>query len=237
MDHQIIRNNWNGLTKLLMDPVMEVSKKYFEMIFLKSDTFEKCIEKNMHNIFHLYVSKPCCKCTKDIPFKHKGSINEQILQLFVRRDGDNKCQRLNPTCICAYRVIPSLSLQSVDITLLYKIIKTIDNGNLHIGIISKYKEIRDTRNYLFHQGDDKSVSKENFEKFCKILTDSHEYILKFIDDEEFSKHTCENINEILRTTYNWSAQNQIGQDSRIHCIAIQEVCTYFIAFPITNHYK
>ncbi|CAG2214138.1 unnamed protein product [Mytilus edulis] len=118
-------------------------------------------------------------------------------------------------CVCAYKVKSSISLNSVDITLLCSIIKTIEEANVHRGIDKKYEEIRETRNYIFHQSDSLSISNHSFEKKWKILKDSTEYMFQYITDKQFKENIIKQINEIrgtVRISNDNLAQKQICED-------------------------
>ncbi|XP_052102924.1 muscle M-line assembly protein unc-89-like [Mytilus californianus] len=62
-DHQNLEDNFHRLVKFVVHIAGDVTKKYFDSFILKADTFEKYLEKHIHNILHLHEPHPCCQCS------------------------------------------------------------------------------------------------------------------------------------------------------------------------------
>ncbi|CAG2214137.1 unnamed protein product [Mytilus edulis] len=170
---------------------------------------------------HLGIDKNMKKLEKQETTSFTILTEKQILELFTYDRSSFVHKHVNPKgkpkqrCVCAYKVKSSISLNSVDITLLCSIIKTIEEANVHRGIDKKYEEIRETRNYIFHQSDSLSISNHSFEKKWKILKDSTEYMFQYITDKQFKENIIKQINEIrgtVRISNDNLAQKQICED-------------------------
>lgn len=222
------------------------------MCILKTESFVKYLEKNIHNILHLHEPHPCCKCEskcckctkvcsckckcKCILTQDQISILFDYSKKFFNGKHTRSKDRSNQRCTCPYSVKPSASMSNVDITLLSVLIANVDVVTIHLGVDKKCEDIKKVRNYVFHQSDSQSIVQQAFERKWKILKESTEYFLQFINDEQYKENINKKINEIrcsIRISSDSFVQQQIFQEFwRDKCAELEVYPICFTVFRI-----
>jgi hypothetical protein len=133
---------------------LDVLHHYFEIRVLDKEEFFFFLDRCKHVLFHaLHPTESCCECRNgSIPLSKKlpTLYPDQFNSLF---DIENSTlQSLhNKTvqhCLCKYSASRSVTVDSLDISLVYAIVKTCC-ASLH-GNPQWIKDVKDTRNFLAH---------------------------------------------------------------------------------------
>ena len=133
---------------------LTVLHHYFEIRVLDKEEFFFFLHRCKHVLFHaLHPAVSCCECRNgSIPLS-KNSPPLYSKQLNLLFDIENsKLQCLNnktvQNCLCKYSASRSVTVDSLDISLVYAIIK-ICCPSIH-GNPQWIKDVIDTRNFLAH---------------------------------------------------------------------------------------
>lgn len=165
-ENQFYRQLWNTTT----GPTIRVVHLYFEVKVLNNTEFESFLNdpNNMHNLFHYFAPKVlCCKCsTVSLAAPNKnGHLN--LRQFDILYDNCNAPQpNHGQHCLCKYSAKSAISVDKLDITLFYIIVKQCCPSRMNLLWL---QNIKDVRNFLAHVGESQ-VKKQDFEDHWKTLS-------------------------------------------------------------------
>lgn len=139
------------------------------------------LDRNIHNIYHLSkIQKTCCQCSRDkssVVCKRK-ILNPKQINLLLNIDGlegSRHCVRVKEKhtelhCLCKVSVIPTSTIDSIDVTLLVALLRNCEGTKTDY---EKYKDelnaLIDVRNVLSHAPNTK-LDKEHSDQFWGKLT-------------------------------------------------------------------
>ena len=143
---------------------LDVLHHYFEIRVLDKVEFFFFLDQCKHELFHaLFPAVSCCKCRNgSIPFSKKPPTlySMQFNLLFYIKKSTVQCLH-NKTvlhCLCQYTASRSVTVNDLDISLVYAIINTCC-PSIH-GNLQWIKDVKDTRNFLSHKSNCRLTKKE-----------------------------------------------------------------------------
>ena len=158
------REHYTKLLTFTHGIALDVLHLYFEMKILDKEEFFFFIDRCKHVLFHaLHPTVYCCKCRNgSIPLSKKPPTlySKQFNLLFDIELSTLKCLH-NKTvrhCLCKYSASRSVTVDSLDISLVYAIVKTCC-PSIH-GNPKWIKDVKDTRNILAHKSNCRLTKKE-----------------------------------------------------------------------------
>jgi hypothetical protein len=143
---------------------LDVLHLYFEIKILNKEEFFSFLDRCKHVLFHaLHPGVCCCKCRNEsIPLSKKTPrlYSAQFKLLFDIEDSTLQClhNKTGQHCLCKYSASRSVKVDSLDIPLVYAIIK-ICCPSIH-GNPQWIKDIKDTRNFLAHKSNGRLTKDE-----------------------------------------------------------------------------
>lgn len=217
------------LLTLSLGPAMDVLHLYFETKVLNGLEFYMFLNQHKHVLFHQFIPKiPCCECKKlSLAASNKrGNMNNSQFNTLYEPKGqiatahehkDSKGD-IKEYCLCQYTVKQQTSVDCMDISLMYVVIRTCCPVGSIPGDPNWLTKIKDIRNALVHHGTC-SMEINEFESLWKALEDNvlnyagvvaltHKKKVKTeiqkLKEEtsldhlkEVVKHSSENIQEVL----------------------------------------
>ena len=143
---------------------LDVLHHYFEIRVLDKEEFFFFLDRCKHVLFHaLHPTVSCCECrNRSIPLSTKPPTlyPKQFNLLFVIENSTLQCLH-NKTvrhCLCKYSASRSVTVDSLDISLVYAMIK-ICCPSIH-GNPQWIEDVKDTRNFLSHKSNCRLTKKE-----------------------------------------------------------------------------
>ena len=143
---------------------LEVLHLYFDIKILDKVEFFFFLDQCKHELFHaLHPTVFCCECrNRSIPLSKKPPTlySKQFNLLFYIKKSTVQCLH-NETvrhCLCKYSTSRSVTVDSLDISLFYAMIK-ICCPSIH-GNPQWIKDVKDTRNFLTHKSNCRLTKKE-----------------------------------------------------------------------------
>lgn len=168
----------------------DVSRKYFSVNILKSESLINYLERYKHCLFHLYSNMKCC-CLKCNNEQTKIFSKEQFDMLFendrtkiISSHIKKSYGKTDQTCICGIQPKEGINVDMLDVTLITAIALTCEKDTKVFErhcIETCLGTIEETRNKVFHFSDIKKMSVDVFEYYWLKLSGSVEVICKFID--------------------------------------------------------
>ncbi|XP_052085111.1 uncharacterized protein LOC127722256 [Mytilus californianus] len=217
------------LLALSLGPAMDVLHLFFETKVLNGLEFYMFLNQHKHVLFHQLIPKiPCCECKKLslVASNKRGNMNNGQFNTLYERKGQiatahehKDCKGdIKEHCLCQYTVKQQVSVDCMDISLMYVVIRTCCPVGSIPGDPNWLTKIKDIRNVLAHHGSC-SMDMNEFEGLWKTLEDNvlnyagvvastHKKKVKTeiqkIKEEtslehlkEVVKHSSENIQEVL----------------------------------------
>ena len=143
---------------------LDVLHHYFEIRVLDKEEFFFFLDRCKHVLFHaLHPTVSCCECRNgSIPLSKNSPplYSKQFNLLFDIENSTLQCLH-NKTvrhCLCKYSASRSVTVDSLDISLVYAMIK-ICCPSIH-GNPQWIKDVKDTRNFLTHKSNCRLTKKE-----------------------------------------------------------------------------
>ncbi|CAC5405249.1 unnamed protein product [Mytilus coruscus] len=217
------------LLALSLGPAMDVLHLFFETKVLNGLELYMFLNQHKHVLFHQFIPKiPCCECKKLslVASNKRGNMNNGQFNTLYERKGQiatahehKDCKgEIKEHCLCQYTVKQQVSVDCMDISLMYVVIRTCCPVGSIPGDPNWLTKIKDVRNVLAHHGSC-SMDMNEFEGLWKTLEDNvlnyagvvastHKKKVKTeiqkIKEEtslehlkEVVKHSSENIQEVL----------------------------------------
>lgn len=138
------RSNHYRLIDFLYRIQSNVVCKYFETRILQQTTLESFLRDHKHSVYHLAFPNRCCKCLSPNHGK-KTLINVKQFESMFDKSNET-C--ITSKCICMYSAKTNLSIDGLDFSVVYSIIKHC-GGKLDKDDDKMMTTIKDIRNTLF----------------------------------------------------------------------------------------
>ena len=145
---------------------------YFEIRILDKEEFFFFLDRCKHVLFHaLHPAVSCCECRNEsIPLsqKRRRLFPAQFNLLFDIENSTLQCHHNKTTqhCLCKYSASRSVTVNSLDISLVYAIVK-ICCPSIH-GNPQWIKDIKDTRNFLVYH-DNCQLTKNEYDTWLAFV--------------------------------------------------------------------
>lgn len=164
--------------------VAQCVAREFATLTIKKNNYadwHEFLDKNIHSIYHLWQNNmQCCQCPRDSSrvSKRKQHLQQIQINLLLTTDGSensNHCMRgddqhIEQHCLCNVSVIPTCSIESIDVSLLVVLLRNCEGTN------HDYENYRDSlravievRNELSH-APGTELGNEKFEQLWGKLT-------------------------------------------------------------------
>ena len=144
---------YNKLSIFTFGISLDVLRLYFEIKILDKEEFFFFLDRCKHLLFHaLNSTVSCCECRNGSILNSRIPLNrDQFNLLFDIENSTSQClhNKTVKNCLCKYSASRSVKVDSLDISLLYKIVKTCCTS-IH-GNPQWIKDVKDTRNFLAHK--------------------------------------------------------------------------------------
>ena len=168
------RERYTNLLRFTFGISLDVLHHYFEIRVLEKEEFFIFLDRCKHVLFHaVHPTVSCCECrNRSIPLFTKQPIlfSVQFNLLFDIKNSTLQCLH-NKTvrhCLCKYSASRSVKVNSLDIPLVYAIVKTCC-PSIH-GNSQWIKDVRDTRNFLAHKSN------------CQLTKDEYDTRLNTVEN-------------------------------------------------------
>ena len=168
------REHYTKLFRFTFGISIDVLHLYFEIKILDKEEFFLFLDRCKHVLFHArHPSVYCCECRNGFIPLSKNSpplYSKQFNLLFDIENSTLQCLH-NKTvrhCLCKYSASRSVTVDSLDISLVYAIVK-ICCPSIH-GNPQWIKDVKDTRNFLAHQSN------------CRLTKDEYDTWLAFVEN-------------------------------------------------------
>jgi hypothetical protein len=158
------REHYTKLLTFTYGIALDVLHLYFEIKILDKEEFFFFLDRCKHVLFHaLHPTVYCCECRNgSIPLSKKPPIlySKQFNLLFDIELSTLKClhNKTVQNCLCKYSASRFVTVDSLDISLVYAIVKTCC-PSIH-GNPKWIKDVKDTRNILAHKSNCRLTKKE-----------------------------------------------------------------------------
>ena len=177
------REHYSKLLSFMFEISLNVLHLYFEIKILDKEEFFIFIDRCKHVLFHaLHPRVSCCECrNKSIPLSVKPPrlCSAQFNSLVDIEDSTLQClhNKTGQHCLCKYSASRSVKVDSLDILLVYAIIK-ICCPSIH-GNPQWIKDIKDTRNFLAHTTNFR-LAKDEYDTWLAIVENATLALAKVI---------------------------------------------------------
>ena len=168
------REYYNKLLTFTCRISLDVLHLYFEIKILDKEEFFLFLDRRKHVLFHArHPAVSCCECRNgSITLSQKSPrlYPEQFNLLFDIENSTLQClhNKTNQHCLCKYSASRSVNVDSMDISLVYAIVK-ICCPSIH-GNPQWIKDVKDTRNFLAHKSN------------CQLTKDEYDTWLAFVEN-------------------------------------------------------
>jgi len=194
---------------------LDVLRLYFEIKILDKEEFFFFLDRCKHLLFHaLDPTVSCCECRNgSIPLSKKPrTLNrDQFNLLFNIENSTLQClhNKTVQNCLCKYSASRSVEVDSLDISLVYAIVKTCC-PSIH-GNPQWIKDVKDTRNFLAHKSN-RQLTKDEYDTWlttvenatldlAKIVSSTFlKMIQKQISDFKKDKLSSNTVKDILASS-------------------------------------
>jgi hypothetical protein len=170
--HDEEREHYNKLLIFTFGISLDVLRLYFDIKILNKEELFVFLDRCKHVLFHaLHPGVSCCECrnesiplSKKPPRLHPAQFNLlfDIENSTLQSHHDKTIQH----CLCKYSASRSVQVDSLDISLVYAIVK-ICCPSIH-GNPQWIQNIKDTRNFLAHKNN------------CRLTKDEYDTWLAFV---------------------------------------------------------
>ena len=174
----------------------DVLRLYFEIKILDKEEFFFFLDRCKHVLFHaLHPTRSCCECRNgsiSLSKKPPTLYPEQFNLLFNIENSTLQClnNKTVQNCLCKYSASRSVTVNSLDISLIYAIVKTCC-PSIH-GNPQWIQDVKDTRNFLAHKSN------------CRLTKDEYDTCLNTVE-----KATLD-LAKVVGSTILKMIQNQIS---------------------------
>lgn len=162
------KKNYFKLVTLVVDIACLVIWDYIRTRILRHNSFETFLNKQKHNLVHVFETSKCCQCSGEIT-KERLITRKQLLTLYKSDERNNiedhkkyDGKKIIQICICNYSAIANIDVRVVDNTLANYIIQRC--GQQELKVDNWIKQIKDVRNKIFHLSDIQEITKANFKR-------------------------------------------------------------------------
>jgi hypothetical protein len=186
---------------------LDVLHLYFEIKILDKEELFVFLDRCKHVLFHaLHPTVSCCECRYGfIPLSVKlpGLFHDQFNLLFDIEDSTLQClhNKTGQHCLCKYSASRSVKVDSLDISLVYAIIK-ICCPSIH-GNPQWIKDIKDTRNFLAHKSNCR-LTKDEYDTRLAIVENATLDLAK-VFSSTFCKMVQKQISDFKKDNFSYSA--------------------------------
>ena len=167
------REYYTKLFRFTLGISIDVLHLYFEIKILDKEEFFLFVDRCKHVLFHArHPAVSCCECRNGaitLSQKSPRLYPEQFNLLFDINNSTLQCLH-NKTvqhCLCKYSASRSVTVDSLDISLVYAIIKTCCTS-IH-GDPQWIKDVKNTRNFLAHKNN------------CRLTKDEYDTWLNTVE--------------------------------------------------------
>jgi hypothetical protein len=167
------REHYTKLFTFTYGIALDVLHLYFEIKILDKDEFFLFLDRFKHVLFHaLHPTKYCCECRNgsiSLSKKTPTLYPVQFNLLFNIENITLQClhNKTVQNCLCKYSASRSVTVDSLDISLVYAMIK-ICCPSIH-GNPQWIKDVKDTRNFLSHKSN------------CRLTKDEYDTWLNTVE--------------------------------------------------------
>ena len=158
------KEHYIKLSTFTFEISLTVLHHYFEIRVLDKEEFFFFLYRRKHVLFHaLHPTKSCCECTNGsiTTSKNPPTLNtNQFNLLFNIEKSTLQClhNKTVQNCLCKYSASRSVKVDSLDISLVYAIVKTCC-PSIH-GKPQWIQDVKDTRNFLAHKSNSRLTKDE-----------------------------------------------------------------------------
>ena len=144
---------YTKLSTFTFEISLDVLHHYFEIKILDKEEFFSFLDRCKHVLFHAcHPNVHCCECRNEsIPLSKNSLNHDQFNLLFDIENSTLQClhNKTFQNCLCKYSASRSVKVDSLDISLVYAIVKTCC-PSIH-GKPEWIKDVKNTRNFLAHK--------------------------------------------------------------------------------------
>ena len=177
------REYYNKLLTFTCRISLDVLHLYFEIKILDKEEFFLFLDRCKHVLFHaLHPAVFCCECRNEpitLPQKPPRLYSKQFNLLFDIENSTLQSHHNNTIrhCSCKYSASRSVKVDSLDISLVYAIVKiccpTIYRNPQWI------KNVKNTRNFLAHKCDCR-ITKDEYDTWLPVVENATLYLAKVV---------------------------------------------------------
>jgi hypothetical protein len=180
------REHYIKLLKLTCGISLDVLHLYFEIKILDKEEFFIFLDRCKHVLFHaLHPAVSCCECRNEsIPLSQKPPrLYPDQFNLLFNIENSTLQSHHNKTithCLCKYSASRSVKVNSLDISLVYAIVK-ICCPSIHENP-EWIKDVKDTRNFLAHKSNCR-LTKDEYDTWLAIVENATLDLAKVVISE------------------------------------------------------